>query len=242
MTTETKRIPKSLLIAYISVFAALNVLMDLVPFTPVLGIPGTTLSFGWIMSPLTGAVLGAEIGGVSCLISGLISVFQGQPPVFGIFTPFRPALSAFITGMLVSKHWSIPAATLFALIIGWLMLPVGREAWFVLGFHIVALATILILHKRIGLFTESNNSKKVAAGFFIATYCGNISRHLFGNILIAIYSNSSSLIFISAIPLTFAEQLIFASAAMILATALNRLKLRKFLFTQQFHPRNTGEL
>ncbi len=237
MASENRKPPNSLLIAYISVFASLNVLMDLVPFTPVLGIPGTALSFGWIMSPLTGVIMGAEIGGASCLISGLVSIFLGQPPIFGPFTPFRPALSAFVTGMLISKRWNIPAMMLSALIIGWLILPVGREAWFVLGFHLAGLATILLLRKKISLFTESNNSKKVAAGFFIAAYCGNISRHLLGNILSVVFLGLPALTFISAIPYTFAEQLIFASATMIAAVSLNRLKLREFLFPQRFQPK-----
>jgi len=68
MSSKNGNTPRSLILTYISVFAALNALADFIPFTPILGIPGSSFRLGWILSPLTGILLGAEAGGISYLI------------------------------------------------------------------------------------------------------------------------------------------------------------------------------
>lgn len=229
MPSGNRNKPRSLVLTYISVFAALNALADFIPFTPILGIPGASFRFGWILSPLTGILLGTKVGGISCLIAGLTEVFLGQPPVFGPFTPLRPAISASITGMLVSKHWHIPALTLFSLILVWLLIPIGKDASTILIFHVTGLATILLLRGKIEDLVKSKTSEKTALGLFLAAYCGNISRHLFGNILLATALNLQSVYFISAVPYTLIEQLTFAIGTMMIGIPSYRLRLHEFL-------------
>lgn len=62
MPSKNRNMPKSLVLTYVSVFAALNVLADLIPFTPFIGAPGFSFTFGWILSSLSGILLGAKIG------------------------------------------------------------------------------------------------------------------------------------------------------------------------------------
>ncbi|MEM2110747.1 MAG: hypothetical protein QXX08_02590 [Candidatus Bathyarchaeia archaeon] len=229
MAPRNRTVPKSLVVAYVSIFAALNVLSDFIPLTPILGIPGTSLSLSWIMSPLTGILLGAEMGGISCLISGLIGILLGQPPIFGAFTPLRPAVSAFITGLLISKRWHIAATILSTFVVGWLILPAGRDASIILIFHLIGLTIILLFRGKIGDLAKSKMPKKTALGLFLATYCGNISRHLLGNILGVTISNLAYVYFILALPYTFVEQLIFAAGAMLIGVSLNHLKIHETL-------------
>jgi len=217
--------PKSLILTYVSLFAALNALADIAPFTPILGVPGASLRFGWITSPLTGILLGTRMGGISCLIAGLVGSFLNQPLVFGPFTPLRPAISASVTGMLVHKNWRVPAITLFLLILIWLLLPVGRDASVVLIFHVVGLAAILLLRGKIGDFVTSRTSRRNSLGLFLCAYCGNVSRHLFGNILLATMQNLQPMYFISAAPITLIEQTTFAIGTMIVGGALLRVGL-----------------
>ena len=75
MNKKAKKKPKSLIIAYVSVFAALNTIANIIPFTPVLGVPEAQLRFGWIISTLTGILLGPKIGAISCFIGGLTEFF-----------------------------------------------------------------------------------------------------------------------------------------------------------------------
>jgi hypothetical protein len=126
--------------------------------------------------------------------------------------------------MLATKEWRIPAVVLFSLISVWLLLPVGREAYLVLIFHLAGLAAILLFRGKVGDFVRSENRKKASFGLFLAAYCGNISRHLFGNILSVTILGVPAIIFIAAIPYTLVEQLVFALGATIIGNAL--LKLR----------------
>jgi len=229
MLTKSGNKPKSLVLAYVSIFAALNALADFVPFTPILGIAEASFRLGWIMSTLTGILLGAKAGGISCLIGGLIGISLGQPPIFGFYTPLRPAISAFIAGMLVSRSWHIPALSLSALISVWLLLPTGRDASMVLIFHVVGLAVVILLRGKIGALVESKDSYKVSWGFFFVAYCGNISRHLLGSVFSATFLNVPSIVFITAMPYTLVEQLTFAVATMIMGMSLNHLGLRYLL-------------
>jgi len=229
MPSKNRNVPKSLVLTYISVFAALNAMADLIPFTPILGIPEASFRLGWILAPLTGVLLGKEMGGISCLIGGIIEIFLGVPPIFGFFTPLRPAISAFMTGMLVSRNWRMPVMTLLALISIWLLLPTGRGAYIVLLFHITGLAMILLLRGKIGDLVSSCDPKEGAWGLFLSTYCGNISRHIFGNILGATILNIQSIYFIYAMPYTIVEQLTFAIGTAIIGISLNRLRLSQFL-------------
>jgi hypothetical protein len=228
MPNTNRIIPKTLILAYISVFASLNVLADTIPFTPILGIPEASFRLGWILSPLTGILLGAEIGGISCIIAGLIELLY-QPLTFGPFTPLRSAVSASIAGMLASNNWYVPAASLFSLIIIWILLPIGKEAYMILLFHVVGLAMILLFRGNIAKFIRSEDSKKTFLGLFFAAYSGNISRHLFGNILSATLLNMPVAFFLASIPFTFVEQLVFAFGAAIIGISLNRLHLRELI-------------
>lgn len=223
MSAVNKTRPKSLVLTYIAVFAALNALSDFIPFTPILGVPGASLRFGWVSSSLTGILLGAKIGGLSCLIGGLIGFFLGQPQIFGPFTPLRPAISASIAGMLISKHWRVPAITLLTLISVWLSLPTGRYASVIVIFHITGLALVLLLREKIGDLARSKFPKESGLGLFLVSYCGNITRHLFGNIILATIQDLQFIYFISATPITFMEQLTFATGTMILGLSLSRL-------------------
>lgn len=233
MPPNKRSIPKSLSVAYVSVFAALNALADLVPFTPIMGIPGASFRLAWVLSPLTGILLGPNLGAISCLIAGLSGIFLGQPPIFGAFTPFvgplRPAISAFVAGMLASKRWGIPASVLSVLIVLWLLLPTGRAAFVILIFHMAGLAMTVLLRGRIGDFVSSEKTRNAYWALFSAAYCGNVSRHLFGNILLVIILDLQPIYFVWALPYTLIEQVTFATGTTIIGISLNRLRIREYL-------------
>lgn len=217
--------PKSLTLTYIGVFAALNALADLVPFTPILGVPGASFRFGWVASCLTGVLLGPSTGVVSCLIGGSISLLTGQAQIFGPFSLLRPAISALISGMLISERWKAPAAILLLLVSVWLSMPVGRDAAAILVFHITGLAIMLSLRKIPAKLARSRQIRDNLWGLFLISYCANISRHLFGNIILAALYHLEPVYFVAAAPITLIEQLTFAMGTTILAAPLNRLPL-----------------
>jgi hypothetical protein len=229
--------PRSL--ALVTVFAALNLIVDIIPFSPTIGVPGTFFRLGWVLSPITGILLGPVAGGISCIIAGSLSIAMGiQPWTFGIFTPFRSGLSALQSGLLAQNRWKLALALLSFLIGVWFVLPNGREAWPLTSFHIVGVLFIVILRSKIRTYIHSPDLDKIALGISIAAYCGNISRHLLGNTILLFLLDLSPLIFISAIPLTVIEQLTFTIASAILGGTIIKTSIHDILLLNKSKANN----
>lgn len=229
----------SRVLALVSVFAALNLIADIIPFTPTIGVPGTYFRLGWVLAPLTGILLGPIPGGVSCTIAGLLAVAMGvQPWTFGIFTPFRSGISALQSGLLAQTRWKLPLAFLSLLIGVWLLLPNGRDAWPILSFHILGALLIVVLHSKIQMYILSPNINRVALGVSIAAYCGNVSRHLLGNTVLLYFWDLSPLVFLSAIPLTLVEQLAFTVTSAILGGTIIKTSMHSILHINESRVNN----
>ena len=100
----------------------------------------------------------------------------------------------------------------------------------ILPFHLLGILLILIFRSRIGGYVDSSVWRKAAFGVAVASYCGNISRHLLGNILLVLIADVPSIFFITAIPLTLMEQVSFTLAATVLGVALVRTRMRELIF------------
>ena len=219
--------PRALTLTLVASFAVLNFLADYMPFTPVIGVPGAFFRFSWIVSPLTGILLGPALGGASCLIAcGLALALGLQPWIIGPLTPFRTAVSAVQAGLLVSGRWKLSSALLGMLVAMWLALPAGREAAIVVLFHVAGLLVMLATRTHTQSYLLSTDRNAQAVGFAIAAYCGNISRHLFSNLLFAALEILPPAVFITAIPFTGVEQSLFAVVTSIVGTAAVQLGIR----------------
>ena len=225
-----RRPPKTLILSLISVFAALNILANALPLTPVLGVNGTYFRLGWVLTPLTGFLLGPIAGGISCMIAGLTELligFQVSQP-FGVFSPLRAFLSAFLSGSLGQGRWKTALTIHGLLIVLWVLLPTGREAIAIIPFYLLGFFFILVFRSRIGQYVASPSWSKIALGIAVLSYCGNICRHLLGNILLVFLADVPPIVFITAIPFTLLEQVTFTAASTILGVALTRTRLRDF--------------
>jgi len=229
--TDKRRIPQPFALSLISIFATLNIIADVLPLTPVIGVNGASFRLSWVVAPLTGLLLGPIAGGGSCVIAGVVELFLGLQPSqpFSLFTPFRMGLSAVQVGLLVRGRWKTALTILGSLIFVWILLPKGREALPVLSFHLVGFFLILVFRMRIGCYMSSSLWKKVALGVAVAAYCGNISRHLLGNILLVVLTEVPSIVFVAAIPFTVIEQTSFLAASTILGVALTRTRARALI-------------
>jgi biotin transporter BioY len=205
----------------------MNAVTDLIPISPVLGTQ-SFLTLGWVFSPLAGLMLGPVSGGISCLLATLIELFLGRPVLsLGPAGLFRSPLAAFETGLLTSGRWSPASAILVILILGWLTLPTGREAAAILVFHLFGLVLIFILRSRMESGLSSQSRRYVGMAVWASSYCGNMARHLYGNLLFVLVAGLPSQIFLAAMPLTLLEQAFFSFASFILGTSLIRLRLRQ---------------
>jgi hypothetical protein len=221
---------KTLKIALISTFAVINILGSIIPITPIIGVSGAFFKLSWIIAPITGLILGPLDGGVSCMISSLIITALGfQDWTFGPLSLVRSAISAFQAGMIASKRWKVSASILTLLIVTWIILPIGRESAITLVFHLTGLVFIVLFRDKINSFLNHDEMKMKVFGIAVVSYCGNISRHLFGNILYATFFKLPSIVFISAMPFTFIEQLTFTIGAILIGTPLTQINIRRHL-------------
>lgn len=217
-----------------TMFAVLNVMSDFFPISPVLGFTQSKLTLGWVFAPLTGIMLGPIIGSMSCLLAAIVGLFLGFPTLipFGPAGLIRSALSALQAGLISSGHWKVSTSLLALLVLSWLFVPTGQEAVPVLVFHLLALLLMVVLRNRIVKGLDSPNRATVGLTVAIIVYCGNISRHLYGNLLFAVIVHMPALIFVASIPLTFLEQTFFSVVSSVLGMYLIRLGLRKVTFSR----------
>lgn len=145
-------------VALAAVFAALSwVVSEFVPGIPIIGASGSRISFDAALAPIYGIIIGPYLGFLAALIGGLAAAGS----LFTILTSFCTGISAFVTGMLVTKRigktirgWMFSAIAMASLVVAWYSTEVGRQAPFYPIPHLLGLFIILIaggwITKRIG--------------------------------------------------------------------------------------------
>lgn len=218
-------------ISLIGIFGALVAFSSLVPLSIVIGGTGV-FSLTWVMQTVTGIILGPYLGGVAALLGGLIGNLI-SPSMFGPIGAILPAIAAIQAGLIVWRHWRIATLTLSSLIVLWFialsLIPDGPVAWPVTIFHIVGVAILVTLGRRLPLMIrETRNTRSAYLGWGLTAYCADVSRHMFGNILLVAILAYPPPGFLLALPFTAIEQTMFAvSSALIGASILLAVKSTK---------------
>jgi hypothetical protein len=218
-------------VSLIGVFAALIAFSSLVPLSIVIGGTGV-FSLAWVMQTLTGIILGPYIGGVAALVGGSIGNLI-NPSIFGPIGSVLPAIAAIQAGLVVWRRWQVAALTLFSLIVLWFLVlflvPDGLVAWPVTVFHILGAAILVTLGGKLSpLIREARNARSTYLAWGLTAYCANVSRHMFGNILLVAVLAYPPEGFLLALPFTAIEQTMFAiSSALIGASILLAVKNTK---------------
>jgi len=220
-------------IVSISVFAAIDAVIRLVPATYVIGLY-KFFSLGWVFSPITGILIGPIYGFAATVFGSLIRAsIAPYKWTFGPFSPFLPALSALQAGLLTrGRHrvfFSILAfSILFSLTAAWLILPTGRAVWPIALYYLAGLAAIPVVY----ILFES--SKKGLMITLVATaYVSNITQHALGNVLSVALLGLPAEVFWVSLPLPLVEQTAFALASGVIALpvlfALQKANLLSYL-------------
>lgn len=199
-------------ISLAGIFAALVALSYLVPTSVIVGGVGV-FSLSWVVQTITGILLGPYLGGVAALIGGVTGNFF-KPSMLGPLAVTLPALGAFEAGLISWNHWRAATCLLSLLIAAWFILPVGLVAWPAALFHILGLAIIIVLGRRLPRqITQFMDRKRIFLAWMLIAYCGDIARHMLGNILSATVLSLQAVIFLAAFPQAAVEQTLFAFAS-----------------------------
>jgi len=198
-------------IASIAVFAALQALLAVLPFSITIGVSGQ-ITLGIIGGSLIGILLGPVIGGLAVLIGSFVGVaLNPAGALFGMLSPISPFLGAVGAGCVKIKRGYIAGAVILASLLTFYAHPYGREAFVYTWLHIVAM---IVAFSPLGWIAGSTfNSAKTAKPIFgiaMAAFVGVMTDHVAGSAL-AIWYISPALtpeIWFSAIPVYPVERIL----------------------------------
>jgi hypothetical protein len=164
-------------------FSALYVVLGFLPISPIIGLPGKTITAVAIIAPIIGIILGPCIGALSAVLGGVIGFFLGyfSPPSFvsGIIT-------VLCAGMLCRGKRSLCAFTYFLLLFFFGFYPFVGPVWLyppLMWFQIIGFLILVspLQSAAIKSLNSSNNPKLLSAFFFTSltsTLAGQISGSL----------------------------------------------------------------
>lgn len=129
--------------ALTGIFAALHLVITLIPFTVAFG--GGEISFGMISAPLVGFLLGPFYGVIAALIGSILAMFINPGiAAIGPFTVLATAAGALGAGLIRSrKPHAVPLLFLISMVV-YLASPVGVIVPGFIWFHAVAFALSLM--------------------------------------------------------------------------------------------------
>ena len=175
-------------VALIAVFATLQALLSVFPFTITIGTSGQ-ITLGVIGGPLVGILLGPFFGGAAVLVGSVVGVFLNPAgALFGFLTVVPPTVGAFAAGWTRLRRGYFAGATILVFLLIFYANPVGREAFTYTWFHmiamIVAFSSIVYVEKPT---FDSYDTRRSIAGITIAALVGVLSDHIAGSAIAAWY-------------------------------------------------------
>jgi hypothetical protein len=150
----------------------------------VVGIEGTRISslvaFGSLNGMLFGPFWGAFVSGTGMFIHELNTPGYISKNAFKMLSPFFIMLCSVVSGMIMQRQQRVVVSIYGALLLLWLSLGVGREAYYYPWFHLVSLIAFLVIGRYL---TQSIHSKVYLFIYlFFAALLGVLSDHLAGSI------------------------------------------------------------
>lgn len=170
--------------ALIVCFTALYTAFCFIPISPIIGLPGKTITAAAIMAPIIGIMLGPFTGAFSTLFGGTIASFSGafSPPslVSGVVT-------AFCSGMLCLHKRSLCVFTYFSLLFLFGFYPFVGPFWLYppfMWFHIVGfLILISPLQSKAIKNLKSESVSKLFQAFFITSLTSTLAGQIAGSLI-----------------------------------------------------------
>jgi hypothetical protein len=171
-------------IALVSVFAALQALLSVFPFSITIGVSGQ-ITMGVIGGPLIGILFGPLFGGLAVLIGSFVGVFINPGgALFGVLTVIPPTLAAVAAGFIKMKRGYIAGSIILLSLLVFYANPSGREAFVYTWLHIVAMIVAFSpLAYLAGSSFHSSNAERPVLGITVAAFVAILTDHMAGSAL-----------------------------------------------------------
>jgi len=175
-------------VALVAVFAALQALLSVFPFTMTIGVSGE-ITLGVIGGPLIGILLGPFFGGLAVLIGSAVGVaLNPAGALFGFFTVIPPAVGAVSAGFTRSRRGYVAGVIILVCLLFFYGNPVGGEVlgytWFHIIAMIVAFSSIAFIEKPTH---GAYDTRRSTVGIAVAALVGVLSDHIAGSAIAAWY-------------------------------------------------------
>ena len=209
----------------VTLLTSVYVIIGYFPGIPMIGSSDSTIDltrgiempYGFLLGPLYGPIatfMGALIG--KTLKGGGIGMY---------FTPLA-IVSALISGALYRKNiykvkgWIIAASVFGVLLLGWYLTEAARVIPLYAFFHILSFGVILLFREKLFEYMHSEDRKKLVLGVALSSFPATMAAHLLGNIIYTILFNPDPLFYMSILPVSLIERLVFTVISTLLATPL----------------------
>jgi hypothetical protein len=190
----------SIIVSLIALFAALYVVLSLLPGIPVIGLPEMKIELEASIASVFGIVLGPYLGTLAAFIGTIAAFFL--PPGFSLFSAifiFNPALNALIVGLIFKNKWKIAFVLFAIIIIAFWLTPISNpinENWYVALVStfdkIIALLLIIpvaIMLRNRSIQVEKIELKLLSESFllvFLISFIGNQADSALGCLIFAL--------------------------------------------------------
>ena len=213
-------------------FTALYLVLGFLPISPIIGLPGQTITAAAIIAPIMGILLGPYVGTLSAFLGGVIGFFFGcfSPPslVSGVF-------AVLCAGMLCRGKRSLCVFTYFSLMFLFGFYPFVGPVWLYPPLMWLQIAGFLILVSPLQTTAvkslNSNSNSKLLSVFFTTSLTSTLAGQISGSLTFELLSWP---IFMADVNiwkanwqfLTFlypVERIIIALSAAFIGTSLSRV-------------------
>jgi len=208
-------------------FTALYVVSGFLAISPLIGLPGKTITTAAIMALIMGTTLGPYIGTLSTILGGIVGFFLGS---FSLPSFFSGVFAALCAGMLYTGKRNLCAFTYFSLLLLFGFYPLVGPVWLYLPLMWFQIAGFLILISPLQSIAEkefnSDNNSKLLLAFFTTFLTSTLAGQIAGSLTIVVLIPDVNFWKANWPLLTFlypVERTIIALAATLVGTPLKKI-------------------
>jgi predicted membrane protein len=213
-------------------FAALYTVLCFLPISPIIGLPGKTITAAAIIAPLIGIILGPYIGATSTVVGGAIGFF------FGVLSPLSfvaGTITALFAGMLYDGKRSLCAFAYFSLLFLFGFYPFVGPVWLYLPLMWFQIAVFLVLVSPLQSTAtkslNSNSNSRLFSAFFVTSLTSTLAGQIAGSLTFELLSwpifmadvNAWRIIWQTTTFLYPVERIIIALSAALIGASLHRV-------------------
>lgn len=170
-------------------FTALYVVFAFLSISPIIGLPGKTITAAAIMAPIMGIILGPYIGTLSTILGGTIGFF------FGVFSPpsfVSGVIASLCSGMLYRGKRSVCAFIYFSFLLLFGFYPFVGPVWLyppLMWFQIAGFLILVSPLQSMALRNLNSNAKsELLSAFLITSLTSTLAGQIAGSFIFELLS------------------------------------------------------